>query len=73
MTLYVLTWKCEVSHCQKGVRNVVHMSSLVEQHGVVLLTYQNTRQYFMLFCGKNIYKISLREKEDNIVKAHKEI
>ena len=49
------------------------MSSLVEQHGVVLLTYQNTRQYFMLFCGKYIYKIILREKEDNIVKAHKDL
>ena len=32
------------------------MSSLLEQHGVVLHTYQNTRQYVMLFCGKYIYK-----------------
>ena len=30
-------------------------------------------QDVMLFCGKYIYIIILREKEDNRVKAHKEI
>ena len=29
MTFYVLTWKCEVRHCQKGVRNVVLVNLLI--------------------------------------------